>query len=62
MITIAPTVSGALSFGKNVWISSDMNSGNNEGVIVAASVLTNFNPFAGKIEFHRITKDRSNEW
>ena len=39
-----------------------MNSGNNEGVIVAASVLTNFNPFAGKIEFHRITKDRSNEW
>ena len=58
VIVLEPTVSGALSFGKNVWISSDMNSGDDEGVIVAAGVLTNFSPFAGKIEFHRITKDR----
>ena len=54
--------SGAVNFGENAWISSDMNSGDNEGVIVATSVLTNFNPFHGKIEFHKITKNRSGIW
>lgn len=39
-----------------------MNSGDHEGVIVAASVLTNYTPVQGKIEFHKITKDRSGQW
>ena len=39
-----------------------MNSGANEGVIVATSVLTNIAPLTGKIEFHKITKNRSNIW
>lgn len=62
VITLEPTVSGALSYGKYVWISSDMNPGTKEGVIVAVSVLTNFNPFQGKIEFHRITRNGSGPW
>ena len=62
VLTLEPTVSGAINYGKNVWISSDMNSGDDEGVIVGASVLTNYTPVQGKIEFHRITKNRSEEW
>ena len=44
----------SVEYGKHVWISSDTNVNEDEGLIVAIASLTELNPIKGKIEFYRI--------
>lgn len=53
VITLTTNQADAVSYGKNIWISSDKNTGEEENILVALSKMTSNDPAEGKIEFHR---------
>ena len=55
IISIESTSADVVEYGKHVWISSDLNKDQQEGLIVAISSLLQVNPDKGKIEFYKIS-------